>query len=29
MHRARIFKKLGVTNLSQALLRARDAGLIS
>lgn len=28
MHRARIFRKLGVTNLSQALLRARDAGLI-
>jgi two-component system response regulator FixJ len=28
MHRARIFKKLGVTNLSQALLRARDVGLI-
>lgn len=24
MHRARIFKKLGVTNLSQALFRARD-----
>lgn len=24
MHRARIFKKLGVTNLSQALLRARE-----
>lgn len=29
MHRARIFKKLSVTNLSQALLRARDGGLIS
>lgn len=29
MHRAHLFKKLGVTNLSQALLRARDAGLIS
>jgi len=28
MHRARIFKKLGVTNLSQALFRARDARLI-
>ena len=28
MHRARIFRKLGVTNLSQALLRARDAGII-
>ena len=28
MHRARIFQKLGVTNLSQALLRAADAGLI-
>lgn len=28
MHRARIFKKLGVTNLSQALSRARDARLI-
>lgn len=28
MHRARIFKKLGVTNLSQALFRARDAHLI-
>jgi two-component system response regulator FixJ len=28
MHRARMFKKLGVTNLSQALLRARDAGII-
>lgn len=27
MHRARIFRKLGVTNLSQALLRVRDAGL--
>lgn len=27
MHRARIFKKLAVTNLAQALLRARDAGL--
>jgi DNA-binding CsgD family transcriptional regulator len=24
MHRARIFRKLGVTNLSQALLYARD-----
>ena len=29
MHRARIFRKLGVTNLSQALLRARDSGLTS
>lgn len=29
MHRARIFRKLGVTNLSQALLRARDARLWS
>ena len=29
MHRARIFKKLSVTNLSQALLRARDVGLIN
>lgn len=29
MHRARIFKKLGVTNLSQALMRARDGGLLS
>ena len=29
MHRARLFKKLGVTNLAQALMRARDAGLIS
>lgn len=29
MHRARIFRKLGVSNLSQALLRARDAGLIT
>jgi DNA-binding NarL/FixJ family response regulator len=28
MHRARIFRKLGVTNLSQALMRARDAGII-
>lgn len=28
MHRARIFKKLGVPNLAQALLRARDGGLI-
>jgi two-component system response regulator FixJ len=28
MHRARLFKKLGVTNLTQAQLRARDAGLI-
>jgi two-component system response regulator FixJ len=27
MHRARIFRKLGVTNLAQALLRAKDAGL--
>lgn len=27
MHRARIFKKLGVTNLSQALLYARDVRL--
>jgi len=29
MHRARLFQKLGVTNLAQALMRARDAGLIS
>lgn len=29
MHRARILKKLAVTNLAHALLRARDAGLIS
>lgn len=29
MHRARIFRKLGVTNLAQALLRARAAGVIS
>lgn len=29
MYRARIFTKLGVMNLSQALLRAREAGLIS
>jgi two-component system response regulator FixJ len=28
MHRARIFRKLGVHNLSQALMRARDANLI-
>jgi two-component system response regulator FixJ len=28
MHRARIFRKLGVANLPQALLRARDAGII-
>jgi two-component system response regulator FixJ len=28
MHRARIFKKLGVANLSQALFLARDARLI-
>lgn len=28
MHRARIFRKLGVANLTQALLRARDARLI-
>ena len=28
MHRARIFRKLGVTNLAQALMRARDARLI-
>lgn len=28
MHRARIFKKLGVSNLTQAQLRARDAGFI-
>lgn len=28
MHRARLFKKLGVTNLAQALMRARDAGLL-
>ena len=28
MHRARIFNKLGVDNLSQALFRARDARLI-
>lgn len=28
MHRARIFRKLGVTNLAQALMRARDGGLI-
>lgn len=28
MHRARIFRKLGVTNLTQALMRARDAGQI-
>lgn len=27
MHRARIFRKLGVTNLSQALLRVRDIRL--
>lgn len=26
MHRARIFRKLGVANLSQALLRIRDSG---
>ena len=29
MHRARIFRKLGVANLSQALMRARDANLIA
>lgn len=29
MHRARIFRKLGVTNLAQALRRASDAGLIT
>lgn len=29
MHRARIFRKLAVTNLAQALLRARAAGVIS
>lgn len=28
MHRARIIRKLGVCNLTQALLRARDIGLI-
>lgn len=28
MHRARIFKKMDVSNLSQALMRARDAKLI-
>ena len=28
MHRARIFRKLSVTNLAQALMRARDGGLI-
>lgn len=28
MHRARVFKKLGVNNLTQAQLRARDAGLL-
>jgi FixJ family two-component response regulator len=28
MHRARIFRKLGVTNLTQALMRARDARII-
>lgn len=28
MHRAAIFRKLGVSNLSQALFRARDAGII-
>ena len=28
MHRARIIRKLGVCNLTQALLRARDVGLI-
>jgi two-component system response regulator FixJ len=28
MYRARLFTKLGVTNLSQALLRAKAAGLI-
>ena len=27
MHRARIFKKLSVSNLAQALMRARDGGL--
>ena len=29
MHRARIFKKLSVTNLSQALRYAREAGLLT
>lgn len=29
MHRARLFRKLGVTNLSQALLCAHDAGIIA
>lgn len=29
MYRARLFAKLGVMNLSQALLRAKEAGLIS
>lgn len=28
MYRARLFSKLGVSNLSQALLRAKEAGLI-
>lgn len=28
MYRARLFSKLGVTNLSQAILRAKEAGLI-
>jgi two-component system response regulator FixJ len=28
MHRARLFRKLGVSNVTQAQLRARDAGLI-
>ena len=28
MYRARMFAKLGVTNLSQAILRAKEAGLI-
>lgn len=28
MHRARVFKKLGVSNLTQAQLQARDAGFI-
>lgn len=28
MHRARVFKKLGVSNLTQAQMRARHAGLI-
>lgn len=29
MHRARVFRKLGVTNLAQALLNAREAGVIN